>query len=101
MILSLIIVSNADAFRCDGNLVSTGDTKLQVLNKCGKPTVKDAWTEERISYYSSLPGEEEHKVFATVRVEEWTYNFGPRRFMYILRFSDGKLESIKSGDHGY
>jgi hypothetical protein len=36
-----------------------------------------------------------------VDVEEWVYNFGRLRFMYILRFENGILRSISQGGYGY
>ena len=34
-------------------------------------------------------------------VEEWEYNFGTNRFLYYLRFENGKLMRITVGDYGY
>ncbi|HEY5974410.1 MAG TPA: DUF2845 domain-containing protein [Geobacteraceae bacterium] len=34
-------------------------------------------------------------------VEEWTYNFGPNEFMYLVRFVNGRVTKIQSRDRGY
>jgi hypothetical protein len=83
----------ADAYglRCGNNLVDVGDRKIDVLAKCGEPAITDEWYEEEGFRGSSV----------MIRVEEWTYNFGPTRFIYFLRFKNGQLVEIRTGDHGY
>ena len=41
-------VSAASAFRCGTQLVSEGDTRAEVIQKCGEPTYVDSWEEELI-----------------------------------------------------
>ncbi len=36
-----------------------------------------------------------------VVVEEWTYNFGPRRLMRVIRFENGLVTSIRQLGYGY
>jgi hypothetical protein len=36
-----------------------------------------------------------------VPVEEWTYDFGPQRFIQFLTFEDGRLVRVQSGDYGH
>ncbi len=44
LLLSMVpCAAPTDACRCGNKLVSTGDTKSEVLSKCGPP----AWSEER------------------------------------------------------
>jgi len=45
--LVLFNPQNAFPFRCGSGLVSTGDTKTQVLVTCGKPTSKESTCEGR------------------------------------------------------
>lgn len=40
-------------------------------------------------------------LFAFITVEEWTYNFGPDKFIRIFTFRNGKLVDIRTGGHGY
>ena len=77
----------ADTFRCpNGNFVSTGDSMGLVAAKCDRPKSKN-----RIGSSRS----------AGKRSSEWTYNMGPRDFIYILRFRNGKLASIENtGQYG-
>ncbi len=82
---------DAYGLRCGNNLVDVGDRKIDVLAKCGEPVVTDEWYEEETFRRSSI----------MIHVEEWTYNFGPTRFIYILKFKNGELVEIRTGDHGY
>ena len=117
----LILASGYDlsfAFRCSGRIVSVGDTKFDVIKKCGEPSFKDTWVENRISrdlYREIIPKDEkgskrelERKDYREplfveeyVVIEEWTYNLGPNRFIRYLRFENGKLVRIRTGDYGY
>ena len=36
-----------------------------------------------------------------INIEEWTYNFGPRRFLRFIKFKNGKVISIEEGDYGF
>ena len=120
--LSLLIVASAYdtsfAFRCSGRIVSVGDTKFDVIKKCGEPSFKDTWVENRISrdlYREILPKEDkgskrelERKDYREplfveeyVVIEEWTYNLGSTKFIRYLRFENGRLVRIRTGDYGY
>jgi hypothetical protein len=61
--------------RCGTKLVQVGDTKDQILAKCGKPTT--------ISPGSDGGG------------ESWYYDRGSGRFSGFLRFTGPKLTSIE------
>jgi hypothetical protein len=36
-----------------------------------------------------------------VKIEEWTYNLGTTRFVRYLRFENGILTEIRTGDKGF
>ena len=94
--ISLFSSQNSFAFRCDGHLVTKGDSKISVLKKCGKPTWTDRWVEEIID----LPDTDfEHRI---ARVNErWIYNPGPTQFLRILVFRDSEVISIETGSRGF
>ncbi len=83
------------AHECSEQIVSVGDSKADVLAKCGEPTTKDSHVEE----FRERLDDSERKVFVTV--EEWTYNLGPTRFVRILTFRNNKLTDIRTGNYGY
>jgi hypothetical protein len=80
---------------CGGRMISIGDMKSEVLAKCGEPAWKDSHQEE---LRERREGGQEHRVFVTV--EEWTYDFGPNRFMRIITFRNGVVTDIRSGGYG-
>lgn len=92
----------AQALRCGTNLASKGDHFSEVLDKCGEPDFSDEWIEYKTYriYDERLPMVY-HDVSRPVTVKEWTYNFGPNRFMQVLRFENGKLVDIHSLGYGH
>lgn len=85
----------ADAFSCNGKVVSTGDRKADVLMKCGEPAGKDSREEvivERI--------DEDTKRKVTVVIDEWTYNLGSESLIRILTFRDGALTDVRTTGYG-
>jgi hypothetical protein len=101
--------SDAWAMRCQGRVVSLGDTRYQVLAKCGPPSYVEERYEDRLGIaggrlYMYDPMEKRYSgpwVVEQVIIEEWTYNFGPHSLMYYLRFENGVLDRIRTGDYGF
>lgn len=81
--------------QCDDHVISVGDSKMDVLTKCGEPFYKDSHTEELKERFSGSGSRE-----ITVMVEEWTYNFGPQRFTRIITFRNGRVVDIRTGNYG-
>jgi len=86
----------AAALSCDGGIISTGDRSIDVLAKCGTPDSKESHQEE---LGEQLDDNTKQKVFVTV--EEWTYNFGPAKFMRIIVLKNGVVANIRLGNYGY
>ena len=42
-----------------------------------------------------------YRVRSFIRVELWTYNYGPSRFIDYVRLENGKVRKIYSGGYGY
>jgi len=111
--LALLIFFNsvpAHGFRCGTRVISVGDSKIKVLSECGEPTHVDMWEEERILRHFRRPNyldeESEHYrepllVKQYVIIERWTYNLGTLKFIRYLRFENGILVKITTGEHGY
>ena len=71
--------ANCWAFRCGSGIVSSGDTKTQVLVTCGKPTSK-----EKLSK----------------KVHIWHYNCGNGDFIYALTFENNILKNETTEGRG-
>jgi hypothetical protein len=100
----------ASEMRCGSRLVSVGDYKYDVLNKCGEPDHVEVREEVRSGrdLYVSGPVIPEGQVFRRspsisyyVTIEEWHYNLGGNRFIRYLTFENGRLIKIATGDYGY
>ena len=78
-----LVGANADSIKCKtGRIVSTGDTRMEVLSKCGNP--------DDIEY-------EKH---GNVPIK-YFYDLGPQNFIQIITFSDGKVTGFEeTGSYG-
>jgi hypothetical protein len=79
------------SFRCGLGLVTTGDTKNQVLMTCGQPSSKEkkcieTWTTK--------------KKKCDKKVEVWYYNCGESDFIYALSFENNILMSENTEGRG-
>lgn len=114
IILIFVLVAShpvfALGFRCGTRIITVGDTKSKVIAQCGEPNYIEEWEEERIMrdfHYPTYPerryewDERPYWVKIFVKMEEWSYNFGPTRLIYYLRFRNGRLVKITTGERGY
>jgi len=93
--------SRAQYLRCGSDVVAVGDRKFDLLQRCGEPALKESRTKERAVKSWDPERRTLREVRITVEVEEWTYNFGPHRFYYVVRMEDGRIFKIESGGRGY
>jgi hypothetical protein len=80
----------ADGWRCGDRLVDVGETAGTVALKCGSPTTADRREESR-----RVKG-----MLWTVTIDQWTYDRGPRDFVRVLTFANGRLQTIDVGGYG-
>ena len=114
IIFSLVFGFSTQVFaiglRCGNRLIKVGYTKSKVISECGVPDYKDEWEEERIMRDFRHPfydendyewGREPFLVKTPIKVERWHYNFGPTQLIHYLRFRNGTLIKITTGERGY
>ena len=117
------ILSGSYLARC-GLPVEKGDRRIEVILKCGDPYSIEYFWEEQFSDVSSAvrtrrfpeftrkgtgyekefikKSERVYKQYRKmINIEEWSYNFGPTRFMYFIRFENGRVANIEDGDYGF
>jgi hypothetical protein len=92
----MLIPQSSFAMRCGNNLVDVGDTKIIVLKKCGEPTLKEEVGEDFTRENDSLGRRGEKRY-----VEQWTYNFGSSRLIYVLTIKNGRVVDIQTTDKGF
>ena len=83
-------VAAADSIRCDGGIVSVGDSRLDLFAKCGQPALQEA-----------EPVVTAGNVDLSLLIERWTYDFGPDRFLVIVSLQGGKVIAVERGGYGY
>lgn len=88
--------SKADPTCSDGQRFSVGDSEFETLRRCGPPASR---SRREVELRQPLEGTLEKRVL--VSVEEWTYNFGPRRLMHVLEFRDGRIARIEARGYGF
>lgn len=90
--------TDTDTMFCEGGLISIGDTAGEVLSKCGQPATSTTREEKRYGAGSTYS---HGRVFKTVAIDDWIFNFGPNHFQYQLVLENGRVARIESLDYGY
>ena len=80
-----------DTFRCGGKIITSGMAMVDVLAKCGEPTLRSV--EEVPQQVRRANGTT--YTAGTITVETWTYDRGSSSFPAVLRFEGGKVTSIE------
>lgn len=112
-VAAMLLAEPAFALRCGSKLVTEGDPRGKVLKYCGEPDS----VQVRSVYRAGLPRRQlsrrtgdvyrerellyADRAYVEIVVEEWTYNFGPRRLMRVVRFENGIVASITRLGYGY
>ncbi|HET7825700.1 MAG TPA: DUF2845 domain-containing protein, partial [Anaeromyxobacter sp.] len=94
-------VAAADSLSCDGGIVSAGDSKLDLVGKCGWPTLQEDQLVERSASVLERRGFPSASRGVVARVERWTYDFGRSRFIQIAELEGGKVVRTERGGYGY
>ncbi len=113
------IATDAHAMRCGTRLVLPGQHQAKVLDACGEPVhvqqrllyrsgiTRSTWSSaRRPGVYSGNDATRDEllvhqRSVVEVFVEEWTYNFGPRKLMRVVRFENGVVRDVKTLGYGY
>lgn len=108
--LGLLLPRSGEAsssLRCDNKLVQEGASQYEVKSLCGPPQDVQQRTEaRRVQRAVQRPCGTGTCVvvvddFVEVVVDEWVYDFGPRRFMQYLTFEGGQLVAVRAGTYGH
>jgi hypothetical protein len=91
----------ADVLRCGNRVIARGDHVAKLLRYCGEPVAVQSWVAERgVVGFGTVfrPG---FGFVEEVLVEEWTYNFGPRKLMRQIRLENGRVRQVELLGYGY
>jgi hypothetical protein len=94
-LLAMPRAAQADSLRCDGGIIAVGDSKLDLLGKCGPPTLR-----EEVPAAAGVFGATGAARPLVVQ-ERWTYNFGTRAFVQVVTLEVGVVKAIERGGYGY
>lgn len=102
---TLSAVTYAESLRCKTKLAQVGDTKSEVLDKCGNPVMTDnfcqpiaASTQPQGIQNGDNNVQNNINIATCENVDIWTYNPGKGKFMTHLYFARGQLQSIRYGE---
>jgi hypothetical protein len=99
VVLALLAASPARAMHCGSVVISNGDTLDKLLEFCGQP--------ESVKTYPIVrtPVDANGRVYRgfreELRVEEWTYNFGPSQLMTKVRIEYGYVTDVRYLGYGH
>jgi hypothetical protein len=110
LLLAAAAATASEMLRCQNKIIEPGDTAYDVRSLCGPPDDIQQRSEQRrvaravdrpclTNPTGRCPTVEEQTV--DVLIDEWTYDFGPQRFIQYLTFEAGKLRHIRSGEYGH
>lgn len=99
----------SNSLRCDNKLVQEGASQYEVKSLCGAPDDVQQRTEaRRVQRAVQRPCARGLGTcvvvvddYVEVVVDEWVYDFGPRRFLQHLTFEGGLLVAVRSGSYGH
>ena len=92
LVLIFCNISAADAMRCGDTLVYEGDSKFDVLDKCGDPLDKQTYEQS-----TPLYNDAGYRVgTSSGTIDVWTYQKSSVEFQYVLTFDEGILKKISA-----
>ncbi|WP_039914010.1 DUF2845 domain-containing protein [Cellvibrio mixtus] len=105
LIVLLPNVVSAGSLRCGSKLAQIGDTKAEIIEKCGEPIMTDAYCAPLVAA-NQIQGTQNGNnniqnniaISTCENVDIWTYKPGSGKFITNLYFSNGQLQVIRYGD---
>jgi hypothetical protein len=98
-VLALVLTAPAHAMHCGSVVISNGDTVDKLLEFCGQPESVKTYPIVRTPVDSN--GRVYHGFREELRVEEWTYNFGPTQLMTKVRIEYGYVTDVRYLGYGH
>ncbi len=86
---------------CWSESLARGRRKYEVLRQCGAPASRDLREVERARREVDRRRGEVRETRVTVTVEEWVYNFGPNRLLYVFTFENGRVVGVETAGYGF
>jgi len=100
LLLGIAVSNAAFALRCGHTVVEVGNHKNEVYDKCGEPASIETRKKLIGRTFQNSGRTLGLQEYEEIEIEEWIYDFGPRRLKQYLRFENGELREIKSLGRG-
>ncbi|ACE83661.1 DUF2845 domain-containing protein [Cellvibrio japonicus] len=104
-LISISLGCQADTLRCGTKVTQTGDTKAEVIAKCGDPVFTDHYCAPmttNLQIQATQQGDNNIQNNIAIQscqdVDIWTYEPGKGKFIQHLYFTEGRLRRIERGD---
>jgi Protein of unknown function (DUF2845) len=97
--LALLAAAPAQAMHCGSAVISSGDDVDKLLQFCGDPESVKTYPIVRTPIDGN--GRVYHGFREELRVEEWTYNFGPSQLMTKVRIENGFVTDVRYLGYGH
>jgi hypothetical protein len=88
----------ADGMSCQRGIVSVGDSRLDLLGKCGSPTFTEVRQDQRSEWVGDRVQGAARTI--TITVETWTYDRGPARLVQYAKIAEGRVVNVRTGGYG-
>ncbi|HUO68065.1 MAG TPA: DUF2845 domain-containing protein [Gammaproteobacteria bacterium] len=98
-VLGLLAAAPVNAMHCGSAVISNGDTVDKLLEFCGEPESVKTYPIVRTPVDPN--GRVYHGFREELRVEEWTYNFGPTQLMTKVRIEYGYVTDVRYLGYGH
>jgi len=86
---------------CDSSAIREGDSKIDLLARCGEPVIVDVRPAPDLLAFDSYRGVIKGQAARIVDVEVWTYDFGPQQLVRFVYLQNGFVRRVETGGHGY
>jgi hypothetical protein len=100
LFLFVIGINDALALRCGNRIIREGDHKTDVLQRCGEPDYAETRLGVEGSRLRHNRGVLEIENYEQVVIDEWVYNFGPRKLKQFLLFENSVLKETRNLGYG-
>ena len=93
------LASSETSLRCPGGIVSLGDATIDLLGKCGAPTLREVRAADTYAAVDTVATR--FGLTALLTSERWTYDFGPSQFLMFAIVEGGRVVAFHRGNYGY
>jgi hypothetical protein len=100
----ITLETQAESLRCDGKLVKIGESKNDILEKCGAPLMIDHFCLPATTTTTQSTLVDDNIIQNNIviqqceEIDQWTFKPGKGRFITHLYFKRGQLSYMKYGE---